>query len=78
MKLCGQKFWEFISGDENLYTDIIEPLGHQAKEKNEQFMQEYAKVVNKFTFEFIGTFCDADGNILWEKIVKSNSAGTTS
>ena len=78
LKLCGQKFWAFISGNDNLYTDIIEPLGHQAKEKNEQFMQEYAKVVNKFTFEFIGTFCDADGNILWGKIVIFNSAGTTS
>lgn len=78
LKLCGQKFWAFISGNDNLYTDIIEPLGHQAKEKNEQFMQEYAKVVNKFTFEFIGTFCDADGNILWGEIVIFNSAGTTS
>ena len=78
LKLCGQKFWEFISGDDNLYTDIIEPLGHQAKEKNEQFMQEYAKVVNKFTAEFIGKYCDADGNMLWEEIVKFNSADTTS
>ena len=77
-KLCGQHFWEFISGDENLYTDIIEPLGHQAKEKNQQFVQEYAKVINKFTSEFIGTFCNADGNMLWEEIVRFNSAGTTS
>lgn len=28
LKLCGQRFWQFISGNENLYTDIIEPLGH--------------------------------------------------
>ena len=77
LKLCGQKFWEFISGDDNLYTDIIEPLGHRAKEKNEQFMEEYAKVVNKFTAEFIGTFCDTDSNMLWEEIVKFNSADTT-
>lgn len=77
LKLCGQKFWEFISGDDNLYTDIIEPLGHQAKKKNEQFGQEYAKVVNRFTAEFIGTFCDTDGNMLWEEIVKFNSAETT-
>ena len=39
-KLCGQQFWEFISGDNNLFIDIIEPLGHQAKEKNEQFLNE--------------------------------------
>jgi hypothetical protein len=77
LKLCGQKFWAFISGDDNLYTDIIEPLGHQAREKNEQFMKAYAKVVNKFTAEFIGEFCDADGNMLWEEIVKFNSADAT-
>ena len=52
LKLCGQRFWEFISGDENLYTDIIEPVGHKAQEKNEEFQTEYAKVVNKFTLEF--------------------------
>ena len=51
-KLCGQQFWKFISGDDSLYTGIIEPLGHQAKEKNEQFMREYAKVINRFTAEF--------------------------
>ena len=78
LKLCGQKFWEFISGDDRLYTGIIEPLGHRAKEKNEQFMQEYAKVINKFTLEFINIFCNSDGSILWEKIVKFNSSGTTS
>jgi len=78
LKLCGQQFWKFISGDDNLYTDIIEPLGHQAKERNEQFMREYPKVINKFTAEFIGKFCDADGNILWEEIVKFNSAEPTS
>lgn len=41
-KYCGQKFWEFISGNTNLYTKIIEPLGHRAKEKNEDFMKSYS------------------------------------
>ena len=74
LKLCGQEFWAFISGDDDLYTDIIEPLGHQAKERNEEFQQEYARVVNKFTFEFMKAFCDADGNIRWRNIVRFNSA----
>ena len=78
LKLCGQKFWAFISGNDNLYTDIIEPLGHRAKEKNDQFLEEYIKVINKFTSEFIGKFCDVEGNMLWEEIVKFNSAETTS
>ncbi len=71
LKLCGQRFWEFISGDENLYTAIIEPLGHKAKEKNEQFSEEYAKVINKFTLEFPQEYCDHSGKIMWEKLVKS-------
>jgi hypothetical protein len=73
LKLCGQRFWEFISGNENLYTDIIEPLGHKAKEKNEKFSDEYAKVINKFTREFATEYCHEDGSILWEKLVKFNS-----
>lgn len=78
LKLCGQKFWTFISGDDNLYTDIIEPMGHQAKEKKEQFREEYDKAINRLTFEFIKMFCDAEGNMLWEEIVKFNSADATS
>jgi len=73
LKLCGQIFWEFISGDENLYTDIIEPLGHKAKERNEKFSAEYAKVINKFTREFAVDYCYTTGSILWAKLVKFNS-----
>lgn len=72
-KLCGQSFWEFISGNERLYIDIIEPLGHLAKERNETFMQSYSKVVNKFTKDFANEFCNEDGSIHWEKIVNVNS-----
>ncbi len=76
-KLCGQQFWSFISGNESLYTEIIEPLGHKAKEKNDQFLNEYSKVVNKFTMEFMQAFCDWEGQILWEKIVQFNSSDGT-
>lgn len=51
-KYCGQKFWEFISGDINLYTELIEPLGHNAKERNDDFLQSYSKMINKFVKEF--------------------------
>ncbi|BAQ64482.1 PmeII family type II restriction endonuclease [Geminocystis sp. NIES-3709] len=71
-KYCGQEFWYFISENENLYIDIIEPLGHKAKEKNEAFLVAYAKVINKFTFNFVQEFCD-EGMINWEKIVRFNS-----
>lgn len=73
LKLCGQRFWAFISGEDNLYTEIIEPLGHKAKEKNDQFFKEYSKVVNKFSLEFMKLFCDQSGEIHWKKVIEFNS-----
>ena len=72
-KLCGQQFWTFISGNDFLYTDIIEPLGHKAKEKNEEFLEHYSQILNKFTLDFGNKFC-VDGKINWEKLVQFNSS----
>ena len=72
-KLCGQAFWDFISGDADFYLSIIEPLGYRAKEKNDNFNTEYAKVINKFSKEFLNTYFLEDGSIDWIKIVKLNS-----
>ncbi|MFW6303767.1 MAG: PmeII family type II restriction endonuclease [Candidatus Sumerlaeota bacterium] len=74
LKLCGQRFWEFVSGYPTLYVDIIEPLGHEAKKKNEEFMLEYSKVVNRFSKDFLDKFCDDQGNIRWDAVVKYNSS----
>ncbi|MBI5206266.1 MAG: cytosolic protein [Candidatus Firestonebacteria bacterium] len=73
-KYCGQKFWEFISGNDNLYTEIIEPLGFNAKEKNEIFIESYSQMINKFTKEFANKFCDDKGDIDWNNLVKMNSS----
>ena len=72
-KYCGQMFWEFIGGDENIYLDIIEPLGYKAKERNDEYIEQYAQMINKFTKEFVNLFCDNNGIIDWEKLVKYNS-----
>jgi len=73
-KYCGQDFWEFISGNENLYTQIIEPLGHKAKEKNDEFIKSYSQMINIFTREFSNNFCKLNGDIDWEKLVRYNSS----
>lgn len=72
LKICGQAFWYFISGNKNLYTDIIEPLGHQAKRHNQHYEEERAVLINKFTAEFSKDFC-VDGRIDWKKLVQFNS-----
>jgi len=72
-KLCGQRFWSFISGDENLYTELILPLGHQAKERNDDFLNSYAQMLNKFVLEFTSNYCMPSGAIDWQKLVEYNS-----
>lgn len=72
LKLCGQRFWELISGDPNLYIEIIEPIGYQAKQRNEEFLESYAQIINKLTLEFSQKFCE-NGEINWEKLVEYNS-----
>lgn len=72
-KYCGQQFWEFISGNRNLYKDIIEPLGFMAKEKNDEFNLLYSKVINNFIKEFILDFCNEKGEINWDKLIEFNS-----
>lgn len=74
LKLCGQSFWQFISGVESLYIDLIEPIGHQAKKRNEEFQEEYAKVINQFTRSFTCEFCDNNGAIMWDKLVNLSSS----
>jgi len=73
-KYCGQRFWEFISGDSDLFTEIIDPLGHKAKKKNDDFIKSYSKMINKFTREFANIFCKESGEINWDKLVRFNSA----
>lgn len=72
-KYCGQAFWEFISGDDQLYVQIVEPLGHQAHEKNQEFFLAYTRIIGRFTDEFKAQFCD-DQLIDWDKLIRFNSA----
>lgn len=71
--IVGQEFWHLISGNVNLYTDIIEPIGYRAKEHNEYFQTGRANLENKLNREFLEGFCDGDGAINWAKLVQYNS-----
>ncbi len=73
-KYCGQRFWEFISDNSELFTEIIEPLGHKSKEKNDAFVKSYSRMINKFTKEFANLYCNDNGDIDWDKLVRFNSA----
>lgn len=75
-KYCGQEFWEFISNDREFYTRIIEPLAHNAKQRNDAFQENYGQVVNRFCGEFIRDYCFGNWAINWPKLVALSSAIT--
>jgi hypothetical protein len=72
-KLCGQDFWYLISGDPLLYQEIVEPLGYQARLRNDEFEEAFGRLHTRFTVDFTQHFCRSDAAIDWEKIVALNS-----
>jgi hypothetical protein len=69
-KIVGQNFGALISNNENLYTEIIEPVGFRAKEHNDQFYEKKGNIINCLTAQFIQEFCDSSGVINWQKLVR--------
>lgn len=67
-KYCGQTFWEFISGDSELYQQIILPLDKEVKKRDDAFKELYAKTINKLTKDLLDDFAK-DGVLEWEKIL---------
>jgi len=78
LKLCGQRFWEFISGDHELYIKIVGPIGHKATERNTEFLAQYELVLDRFTDIFRRIVCDSANNILWDKLTKISSEAPSS
>lgn len=71
-KLCGQRFWSFISGREDLYRELVEPLGETAQEQTKDLLELRARKLNLFTAAFLKDYC-RNGAIDWDKLVRYNS-----
>ena len=71
LKVVGQNFWYLISENKDLYTDIIEPIGYQAKAHNEKFIEQKGQAANLLTSQFIARYCHKSGAIDWQKLVQS-------
>jgi hypothetical protein len=68
-KYCGQLFWEFISGDSDLYKRIIIPIDKEAKKRDESFKLIYTGKTNEMIKQFSEDFLNNEGLINWEKII---------
>ena len=67
-KICGQAFWELISGDDQLYKKIIQPLDKEAKKRDEVFKGLYIKKINEMKKDVVELFYTKD-NLDWDKII---------
>ena len=68
-KLCGQEFWEFVSGDAEFYQKIIIPIDKEAKKRDENFRNTYSAKINELTKEFSENFLTSKGQINWTKLI---------
>jgi site-specific DNA-methyltransferase (cytosine-N4-specific) len=78
-KYCGQDFWEFISGDSDLYVTIIHPLDIEAKQRGPEFQNVYDSRLNDMSLEFGKEFL-LNGQIDWVKLIEfvsKNNGGST-
>ena len=72
-RLCGQRFWSFISGgNDDLFRELIEPLGHQADARARDLKFAYDAKLNQLTATFVEQFCD-EGVINWDRLIRFNS-----
>lgn len=74
MKIVGQNFWYLISENPNLYIEIIDPIGYEAKKHNDDFLNKRGGIINILTKQLINKFCDKKtGEIDWGKLIQFNS-----
>ena len=67
-KICGQAFWDLISGDAQLYKKIIQPLDKEAKKRDEVFKKLYVKKINEMTKDVVDLFYTKE-TLDWNKII---------
>jgi hypothetical protein len=69
LRIYGKDFWELISGEPELYKEIIEPIGYRAKDFVKEFDLKRAHVTKRMVREFTESFCLSDGQIDWQSLV---------
>ena len=72
-ELAGKDFWEWLTGDPDFYTKIIDYMGTRPDEFAKAFEESYAKAENRMIREFTIKYCKEDGSIDWDSLIRFNS-----
>lgn len=73
----GQSFWEFITGDELMHRRVIEQIGADINDHNQEFRIAFDKAKAKFIAKFMKYFVNHLGEIDWQSMVGFTSEPLT-
>lgn len=72
-ELAGKDFWYWLTGDPEFYTKLIQFMGTHPDQYATQFEESYSKAENRMIREFTLKYCNEDGSINWDVLIKFNS-----
>lgn len=73
-KVAGQKFWALLTGEEDYYLRIGASIGKYTKDHADAYLAAYNQKKLQLIREFMIDFVSVDGEILWDNVIKYNSA----
>lgn len=74
-EFAGQKCWEHLTGDPEMYLKIARLMGDKPKNHWNSFMSKFNEAKNRCLTEFLKVYSTPEGKIDWEKLIKENSGG---
>lgn len=74
LKLCGQEFWELISGEPDMYRIVFELVGSAADADNGVYEQERQAAVARIAARIGDRYANAQGELDWLRILETNSS----
>lgn len=74
----GQALWAELTGDPDFYLKLIRLMKDVPERNRPQYRALWDQAVNRFTAEFIMDFCNPDGAIDWDRLVRFSSADKSS
>lgn len=73
LEYAGQDFWEYLTGDPDFYTKIVDLMGDSPEVWSGRFEASKAKTLDRLTGEFAEGYVAGDGSIDWHKVLRLNS-----
>lgn len=71
VEIQGQAFWYFLTGDPDLYKDLISIMEKVSRKFYHRFSSRKEKAIIRLLPEFHSRYCCEDGSVNWEILVSS-------